>query len=232
MEEDALRIAALADGTRRALYEYVVAQPEAVGRERAALALGLAAHNVAFHLDRLVAEGLLVVEYRRLGNKTGPGAGRPSKLYRRSPREFTVSLPPRHYDLVGDILAGAVERNLNGEALEVALTQEARAHGRILAARAKSTPGSDPLDLLAGILAGQGYEPEITAKVARLRNCPFEALAQKHTALVCSLNRDFVQGICEGLGTRSITSCLEPEEGQCCVKARADSGLEHREALN
>ena len=58
-------IGALADDTRRTLYEYVVAQPTAVGREQAAGALGIAQHNVNFHLDRLVAEGLLEVEYRR-----------------------------------------------------------------------------------------------------------------------------------------------------------------------
>lgn len=100
-------IGALADDTRRALYEYVVAQPDPVGREQASSALGIAQHNVSFHLDRLVSEGLLDVEFRRLTGRSGPGAGRPSKLYRRAPREFGVSLPPRRYDLVGDILAAS-----------------------------------------------------------------------------------------------------------------------------
>jgi predicted ArsR family transcriptional regulator len=54
-----------------------------------------------------------------------------------------------------------------------------------------------------------------------LTNCPFDALAQKHTALVCGLNRDFVQGVAEGLGCRQVEACLEPEAGRCCVKARA-----------
>ena len=106
----AARVGALAETTRRALYEYVVGRPQPVGREEAAAALGLPAHVVRTHLDRLVDVGLLAAEYRRLSGRSGPGAGRPSKLYRRSDEEVQVSLPDRHYDLVGHILAGAVER--------------------------------------------------------------------------------------------------------------------------
>src|SRR4051812_41713754 len=95
--QQASGIGALADDTRRALYRYVAAQREPVGREQAATALGFAVHTASFHLDRLVSEGLLDVEYRRLSGRTGPGAGRPSKLYRRAEREITVSLPPRRY---------------------------------------------------------------------------------------------------------------------------------------
>src|SRR3954452_16102013 len=119
-------IGALADDTRRGLYSYVASQPQPVGREQAATALGLAMHTANFHLDRMVAEGLLEVEYRRLSGRTGPGAGRPSKLYRRAAREFAVSLPPRRYDLVGDILAAAVTRAGSGAALDDALEEAAR----------------------------------------------------------------------------------------------------------
>ena len=80
-------IGALADDTRRELYELVVGAQEPVGREQAARALCLPLRTVAFHLDRLADEGLLEVEFRRLTGRTGPGAGRPSKLYRRAARE-------------------------------------------------------------------------------------------------------------------------------------------------
>src|SRR6187551_2084694 len=101
LRRQASGIGALADDTRRALYAYVAAQHEPVGREQAASALHLALHTASFHLDRLVAEGLLDVEYRRLSGRTGPGAGRPSKLYRRTDREVSVSLPERRYELAG-----------------------------------------------------------------------------------------------------------------------------------
>lgn len=56
-----------------------------------------------FHLDELVEEGLLDTEFKRLTGKQGPGAGRPTKLYRRSARELSVTVPERHYDVVGHL---------------------------------------------------------------------------------------------------------------------------------
>jgi predicted ArsR family transcriptional regulator len=216
-------IGALADDTRRALYDYVVTQPDAVGREQAAEALGIAQHNVNFHLDRLVAEGLLEVEFRRLSGKSGPGAGRPSKLYRRADREFAVSLPPRRYDLVGDILAAAVVRSSQGVALGEALREVALEEGRGVGGAATGVDPRQPLAAMARVLEGQGYEPQVEADVVVLNNCPFDTLAKKHTDLVCGLNRDFVQGVADGLGCAQVAACLEPEPGQCCVKARATS---------
>jgi predicted ArsR family transcriptional regulator len=216
-------IGALADDTRRALYDYVVTQSDSVGREQAAVALGIAQHNVNFHLDRLVAEGLLEVEFRRLSGRSGPGAGRPSKLYRRADREFAVSLPPRRYDLVGDILAAAVVRSSQGVALGEALREVALEEGRDVGGAATGVDPRQPLAAMARVLEGQGYEPQVEADVVVLNNCPFDTLAKKHTDLVCGLNRDFVQGVADGLGCAQVAACLEPEPGRCCVKARATS---------
>lgn len=221
LSTQAAGIGALADETRRALYEFVVSQLEPVGREQAAAALDIALHNVNFHLDRLVTEGLLEVEYRRLSGKSGPGAGRPSKLYRRAAREFSVSLPPRRYDLVGDILATAVSRAASGDSLEASLEESAHAEGQELGHVASGLDDNAPLSALAAVLGGQGFEPQIREEVLVLANCPFDTLAQKHTDLVCGLNLAFVQGVADGLGGE-VTACLEPEPGQCCVKARRD----------
>jgi predicted ArsR family transcriptional regulator len=215
-------IGALADDTRRALYEYVSGQAEPVGREQAAAALGLAVHNVNFHLDRLVTEGLLEVEYRRLSGKTGPGAGRPSKLYRRASREFAVSLPPRRYELVGDILAAAVTRAAEGMPLTEALHESARYEGLTLGQVVDGLDRAVSLTALAEVLSSQGFEPQVRDDEVMLSNCPFDVLARKHTALVCGLNQAFVQGVADGLDS-NITACLEPEPGRCCVKARAAS---------
>jgi predicted ArsR family transcriptional regulator len=217
----AARIGALADETRRALYEYVVSQPHAVGRDRAAAALGLARHNVSFHLDRLATEGLLEVEYRRLSGRSGPGAGRPSKLYRRAVDEVAVSLPPRHYDVVGDILASAVARTQDGASLEGALEECAQQAGLEVGASAGGGAAPGPLTRVAEVLVGQGYEARVASDVVELANCPFDALARRHTALVCGLNRSFVQGVVDGLGCADVTAHLEPQPGACCVKVHA-----------
>ncbi|UMG94079.1 helix-turn-helix domain-containing protein [Nocardioides sp. TF02-7] len=213
-------IGALADDTRRRLYEYVVAQADPVGREQAADALGIALHKASFHLDRLVGEGLLEAEYRRLSGRSGPGAGRPSKLYRRADRQLTVSLPPRRYDLVGEILASAVGRVGEGASLEAALREAARAEGLDLGRGAGSgATGDGTLGALAETLRSQGYEPRVTDDGVVLANCPFDALARKHTALVCGLNRDFVQGVADGLPCSAVEARLDPAPGRCCVTA-------------
>ena len=93
LSEQAASIGALAEPVRRALYVFVVAQHDAVSREQAAEGVDVPLHTAKFHIDKLVEEGLLDVEFRRLTGRTGPGAGRPSKLYRRSTRELSVSLP-------------------------------------------------------------------------------------------------------------------------------------------
>lgn len=209
----AARVGALADPTRRTLYEYVAARPDPVGREEAAAALELPLHRVKFHLDKLVEAGLLATEFRRLGDRRGPGAGRPSKLYRRADAQVAVSLPSRQYDLVGHILASGVERAAGGVPLPEALDAAAAEAGREAAA-----PGD--LATFTDVLADLGFEPRVEDDTVLLANCPFDALAKTHTALVCGLNRAFVQGVADGVGC-GVTACLEPEPGLCCVKARA-----------
>jgi predicted ArsR family transcriptional regulator len=86
-------IASLNEPIRRDLYAYIVERPDAVGREEAAEALGITRELAAFHLEKLLEEGLLDGEYRRITGRSGPGAGRPAKLYRPSGRHVRVSLP-------------------------------------------------------------------------------------------------------------------------------------------
>jgi predicted ArsR family transcriptional regulator len=215
-------IGALADPLRLRLYEYVVASDEAVGRNEAAREVGVAPHVARFHLDKLVEEGLLATDHKRLSGRTGPGAGRPAKVYRRAESEVAVSLPSREYDLVGGVFAAAVERSLAGAPLSEALAEEARRVGRRDGA-SYDEPGSE-LDRSAGVLAGRGFEPSIVGEGVTLRNCPFDALAREHTALVCGVNRDYVGGVLEGLGCAHARADLDPGPDRCCVRVVADPG--------
>ena len=92
-------VAAISDPQRRALFEFVCEHDGPTSRAAAAKALKIPRSTAAFHLDRLVEEGVLEIEFKRLSGKTGPGAGRPSKLYRRKVGDISVSFPPRRYDL-------------------------------------------------------------------------------------------------------------------------------------
>src|SRR4051812_4922334 len=124
-------IASLDEPTRRRLYEFVVRQAAPVSRDQAADAVRAPRTTVAFHLDKLAAEGLLEVVYERRTGRSGPGAGRPSKLYRRAARQIAVSLPDRRYELAARLLADAVhEANSSGEPPRTVLDRRARELGR------------------------------------------------------------------------------------------------------
>jgi predicted ArsR family transcriptional regulator len=223
-------VGALVEPARRALYLYVASTGGAVSREQAADAVGVPLHSAKFHLDRLVEEGLLDVEFRRLSGRAGPGAGRPSKLYRRSSRQLSVSLPERHYDLAGDVLATAIDASIrDGMPIEDAVRAAARSRGRRIAtapggeAEASGSTdeddhGDDALRRVATLLARHGYEPRTSDAEICLANCPFDRLATEHTALVCGMNLGLIDGLIEGLDTSSVHARLEPQPGFCCVK--------------
>jgi len=209
MAQRVAAIAALDDPVRRALYVHVAGSEDAVGRDAAASALDLSRSTAAFHLDRLAAEGLLEIEFRRLGGRTGPGAGRPAKLYRRAALEIAVSVPERHYDLAGEVLAAAVETaTRDGTPVGEALVATARDTGRSIGAAAQSLPAA---------LAAYGFHPREDDDGWALANCPFHRLALQFTELICGVNLELLRGVAEGAGDEH-TMVLDPGPGRCCVR--------------
>ncbi|HEY4378397.1 MAG TPA: helix-turn-helix domain-containing protein, partial [Acidimicrobiales bacterium] len=125
------RIAALDQPLRRDLYALLVARGAWVTRDEAAAALDVARSVAAFHLDKLAEAGVVEVSYERTSGRTGPGAGRPSKRYRRSGDEVSASVPDRHYDLAGSLLATAIaESTRTGDPVTQCLSATAHAAGR------------------------------------------------------------------------------------------------------
>jgi predicted ArsR family transcriptional regulator len=230
-------VGALVDPVRRELYLYAASQQQAVTREQAAAACGVAVHSAKFHLDRLVEQGLLEVDHRRVSGRTGPGAGRPAKVYRRTDRELAVTLPGRAYDVAADLMARALEQAAaGGISVAEAVERVAREHGTALAATAVDAPGAerpaadrpgtrdDELRDVSAVLDGEGYEPFLAddAEPAELclRNCPFDRLAREHTALVCGMNLALVDGVTTGLGCTRVAASLHPDAELCCVRVR------------
>ena len=217
-------IAALAEPVRRDLYQFVASQTEPVSRERAAAGVGVAQHVAKFHLDKLVDDELLEFEFRRPPGRRGPGAGRPSKVYRRSDREVAVSLPERHYELAGRLLAEAVTRSqLEGESVAGGLRNAAQATGRSFAERILERTGhkAGQTKLLKAVIAeleGQGYEPRREPNGIIMGNCPFHSLAAEYTDLVCGMNLDIMHGLVDCLEGSGLEAKLDPVEGQCCVR--------------
>ena len=211
--EDVGALSALGDPTRRRAYDHVAGQGRPVGREEVAAALGIGRTLAAYHLDRLAADGLLSVSYERRSGRSGPGAGRPAKLYDRSEREVVVSVPPRDYGLAARLLAHAAAHDEHGETRR-ALRAAATSLGREIADEAP-----DPPDL-AALLRVRGYGPfEEDDGVMRLRNCPFHAVAQSHPEVVCDMNLSLLEGLLGGLDAGA-EATLEPGPGRCCVAIR------------
>ena len=222
-------VATLGEPVRRALYRYVVAQPSPVNRDQASEGIGVARHVAKFHLDKLVDDGLLEVEYRRPPGRGGPGAGRPAKLYRRSDQEVEVSLPDRRYDLAGRLLAHALTEAIRaGTPVANALSETARDAGRALGREARLRVGRRPnhkalTAVGCEVLAELGYEPRPETGGVTLANCPFHALAADYTDLVCAMNRELLAGLLDGLGHGGLEACLDPSPGMCCVRLTTHS---------
>src|SRR4051794_31092380 len=190
-DPDVSAIAALDEPTRRRLYDHVVRQPSPVSRDEAAAALGLARQTAAFHLDRLADEALLDVVYERRSGRSGPGAGRPAKLYRRSAKQVAVNLPDRRYELAGRLLAQAVEESdATGEPVREVLHRKAEELGTHLGEQNKT----EVFDLLERY----GFEPRHEDDAIILANCPFHALAREHTQTVCGMNLHLLRGVLKG----------------------------------
>jgi predicted ArsR family transcriptional regulator len=244
-------LAGLGDPLRRALYRYVADRGVPVSRDDAAQAAGIGRPLAAYHLDRLVADGLLQASYQRRGGRRGPGAGRPAKHYARAARQVQLSLPARDYAALAQLLAHAVEADPSGAA-RAALHRAAAALGTQLGAEAADRaapdgdpgdpdgdPGGDPGGVLASVrqaLARRGYEPHHDPDGAdgaggaggaggaiRLRNCPFDRVAADHRELVCGANLAMLAALTRQLGgDPPVRAVLDPRPGRCCVVLTRD----------
>lgn len=226
------KVAALADPVRRELYRFISDQTEPVSRDQAADAVGIARHQARFHLDRLEAEGLLDSDYARMTGRTGPGAGRTAKRYRRAHSDIAVNLPPREYELAGRLMADAIaEAGATGVPVVEALNKLAYDYGRGVGAAAADgvTPadGHAALHVAVDILSAHGYEPrygfgEQDGEVF-LTNCPFHAMAKAQTQLACHMNKSLIAGVADALGPHHPEARLCPQENHCCVVLSPES---------
>lgn len=214
-------LGALDEPTRRRLYLFARAAGHPVTRDECAAHAGISRKLAAFHLDRLVDAGLLV---------PGPPVraqerirGRARKTYEPSGLALDVSIPPRRYDLAGELLATAIESCRADEGPADAALRVAYERGRRIgdAARPK-TPTKRPVKTRElAMLADQGYEPIREQGRTVLRSCPFETLARTAPELICGMNQALLEGALRGIGDTGTDAVLEPGPGRCCVELRA-----------
>lgn len=215
-------VAALDDKLRRGMYDYIRAARTPVSRDQAAASVGISRKLAAFHLDKLVAAGLLRAHYRPGGLRK---VGRSPKLYEPAEVDITVSIPERQHDLLAGILVDALRTEAPAETARQSALRSAHERGQALATaeRARLRTGrlgaERALTLSAELLDRHGYRPARTEPgCLRLHNCPFHPVVQQAPELVCGLNHAFLTGMLDGLGARNVRAVLEPRPGECCVQ--------------
>jgi predicted ArsR family transcriptional regulator len=217
-------IATLDDGVRAALFACVRDADGPVTREAAAEAVGISRKLAAFHLDKLVAAGLLRSRIEAVG---APRVGRAPKVYEPSGQDVGVCVPQREHGVLAEILLAAVLDERADERAREAVLRVARERGVEVGAdeRARTRPGrvgaERALTMAGGVLASHGFEPSRDSSGVRLRNCPFHPIAGSAPELVCGLNHAFLCGVLEGLRADSaVEAILAPHAGTCCVEIR------------
>jgi predicted ArsR family transcriptional regulator len=220
-------LAALDNALRRRIYEHVRARRAPVTREEVADATGISRRLAAFHLDVLLEHGLLVAHYARPPGRSGPGAGRSSKMYEPSDLQIDVSLPERRYDIAGTLLVKAITEASSDESPAEAALRVARAEGTAIGESVRSQrslgrPGPErTLSAAREVLADLGYEPaKDSPDAVTLRNCPFHSLAKQDSDLICGMNQALLDGMLRGMGNGTVEAALTCVPGECCVTLR------------
>jgi predicted ArsR family transcriptional regulator len=182
----------------------------------AATQLDLHVNSARFHLDALVARGLVV---RRREERSSPG--RPSVLY-----SIADDAPPvahRSYRLLAEMLTTFIARGVPEPA--AAAERIGREWGRLLAPPRAPSDRLEEQDALATVidtLDGAGFDSHVVEHADGLdlhvSHCPFLEVAEQHHEVVCSVHLGLMRGVLEeGGGTLSATS-LEPlVEPSLCI---------------
>ena len=195
-------VAALGDPTRRRVFFTVREAGELMGKVDVAEAVGITRRLAGFHLDKLVEQGFLRAEFQRRNGRTGPGAGRPAKLYALAESEEDSRLNVKHYDLLAELLLKAMS-DRSGEDPQEVLERVGYEFGRELgeaerqAGRSPSyATTTDAVTGVVGVLTRFGFgatESEGGGFTARM--CPFEEMAKVDPQRVCGLDRAIWRGV-------------------------------------
>ncbi len=226
----------LASPVRRRLVDVLahadgeVATPGFTAAELGAL-VGLHVTTVRFHLDQLVASGIVESAVRREG-----GAGRPRKVYSLAPGsldEVETRAEADSLRLLSGLLAQTLADGASGQAVT-----PAEAGRRWAVEHVPAQPGSAPADTpgrwlgklarMIDVLQEWGYTPELRtseggrAAEVTLVHCPFLDLARANPAVVCGIHRGLIAGSLARLGEDNTLVSLEPfvDETTCLAHIR------------
>ena len=192
-------------------------RPRAASISEIADATGVHRNVARRRLERLVEAGLLTASFERPPGRTGPGAGRPAKVYSPTPDTTAIEFPARRFPELIGLLVDAVPRRR--------LPEVGARFGASLAASAGVESAADPghgLERLCEAIGELGFQ----ARLASLDDgraeiltptCPLRPLVVANPA-VAELDRALWRGLVaaaiddvevEDVGCEA-HDCLEP----------------------
>lgn len=196
---------------------------DGLGVQEVAEQVGLHVNTVRFHLDRLVADGVVA---RHAEPRTEPG--RPRLTYTAVARPGTAG-DKRSYRLLAAILASFV----SGEVPDAttAATEAGRTWGHYLAERPapyRRTEEEAAISELLRLLDDIGFDPELVRaekdREVWLRQCPFLEVAEDHRDVVCAVHLGLMQGALAEMRAPVTTDRLAPfVEPSLCVAHVVDA---------
>ncbi len=198
---------AFGDPTRREIYLFARECEHGATAGEVAERFDLHPNVARHHLEKLTGGGYLVVEIAGAPTDgTARAAGRPSKRYLAGPLDATLALPLKHDDLLGGLLARALDALGPAEA-EVLADEVGFQYGLQLAERIDPTEGHRSvraaLATVADALTAHGFAAHTETHDGRLtivsECCPFGDTAQRYPHVVCALDRGMIRGMLAGL---------------------------------
>jgi predicted ArsR family transcriptional regulator len=160
-------------------------------------------------LERLATAGLLVATFERRSGRSGPGAGRPAKVYAPAPETRSVEFPERRYpELVGLLLDTVPRRRREDVGVRF---------GTMLASDAGVRPAADPrvgLERLCDALGSLGFQARLAslgedAAEIVTPTCPLRPLVVEDARAA-----DVDRGVWRGLVAAALDD-VGPEEVGC-----------------
>ena len=187
--------------------------------------LSLHSTTIRFHVDQLVAAGMLDFYFARSG-----GVGRPSKCYVLRERSLGESATgpsgPEPFTMLAGVLASA----LSADEADPLTPEEAGI--RWVARRAQQAPprlhdqsAQGKVGQVVELLSEWGYTPDTTVGDdgvvdMTLRGCPFLDLAHTHPDVVCGMHRGLLHGALEAVGEAGARVSLQPFVGPDTCRAQ------------
>lgn len=177
---------------RQHVLDLLRATPEGMGVQALSERTGLHANTVRFHLDRLLADGLVE---RQARERAEPG--RPALTYTAAPVQDPAA-NRRNYRFLAEVLASYVAGTADDPA--GAAVETGRTWGHHLTdgpAPFQRTSEQDAVAELLRILGDVGFAPRLDADDPRrilLPHCPFREVAEAQREVICSLHLGLMRG--------------------------------------